>query len=103
MQFFPYFDDDLLHTVILALSVLLLIISVRAYRKRPSSRYLFLVFAFLFLLLSQTVDAYESMFMSGDLITIPVVELHLSHFLSFVMLVNFILALTRPIGGETRV
>lgn len=73
---------------------------MRAYTRKPTGRYLYLVFAFLFLALSQGISFVESMFLSGGLILIPVIGLHLSHAFDFLMLVSFGIALTRVTDGE---
>lgn len=92
--------DAWMHLVLMAFSALLLSISIRAYTRKPYSRYLFLVFAFLFLALSQGISFLESMFLSGGLILIPDIGLHLSHLFDLLMLVSFGVALTRTSDGE---
>lgn len=73
---------------------------MRAYVRKPFGRYLFLFFAFLFLALSQTVSFVESMFLSGGLVLIPLIGLHLSHLFDLLMLSGFGVALTRGSDGE---
>jgi hypothetical protein len=95
-------SDDLLHVLILAMSFIILDISLFAYLRRSSGRYFFLLLAFLFLALSQSITFAESFFFSDQLIVIPYVGLHLTHLLDFAMLLSFGLALTKSYAGNTR-
>lgn len=92
--------DAWMHLLLVGFSALLLTISTRAYTRRPTGRYLFLVLAFLFLALSQGISFVESMFLSGGLILIPEIGLHLSHLFDLLMLISFGIALTRSTEGE---
>jgi hypothetical protein len=94
-----FFSDDFLHVLILTLSYVVLGISLLAYLRRPSSRYLLLFLAFLFLAISQSITFVETFFYSGELFTIPYVSLHVSHVFDFAMLLSFGLALTRSNKG----
>lgn len=88
--------EDLIHTVLVASSFVLVIIATRAYLRRHDSRYLFLLLAFIFLGLSQVVTLLEAFSFSGP-IFMPFLELHLSHVLDFLMLLSFTLSLTRSV------
>jgi hypothetical protein len=89
--------DSIVHVLLVAFSFLVLIISILAYAERRGKRYLFLSLAFTFLAFSQIVELVESLFLSNQLILIPSTEIHLSHFLDFLMLSSFSVALlTRP-------
>lgn len=92
---FLYAPDDLLHILIVVLSILVLAISFLALSKRRNRRYLLLCVAFFFLALSQVVTLAETLFLSGALLTIPVVSIHVSHLFDFLMLLTFGLALVR--------
>jgi uncharacterized membrane protein len=85
--------DGLVHVVLVAFSGLVLAISLFAYASRRDTRYMFLSLAFTFLALSQIVELVETLFLSSELILIPLTGIHLSHFLDFLMLSSFSLAL----------
>jgi hypothetical protein len=88
--------EDLIHTILVASSLVLVIIATRAYLKRHDSRYLFLLLAFIFLGLSQVATLLEALSLSGP-IFVPFLELHLSHLLDFLTLLSFTLSLTRNV------
>lgn len=88
--------EDLIHTVLVVSSLILVALAGRAYLRRDDSRYLFLLFAFIFLGLSQVVTLFEALTFSGP-VFLPFLELHLSHLLDFLMLLSFTLSLTRNI------
>lgn len=85
--------DGIVHVLLVAFSIVVLLISLSAYADRKTTRYLFLSLAFGFLAASQVVGLVESWFLSTQLIFIPATGIHLSHFLEFLMLSNFSLAL----------
>jgi len=85
--------DGVVHVLLVAFSALVLLISLVAYVGRRELRYLFLSLAFAFLALSQAVELVETIFLSNQLILIPITGIHLSHFLDFLMLSSFSLAL----------
>jgi heme A synthase len=100
-------DDSLMHVALVLFSVVVLLVSVLAYARKRNSRYLFLSFAFLFLLLSQAVTLVETIFLSNSLIIVPYAGVHLAHVFDFLMLFSFVAAITRkpqtsgePGGGE---
>jgi hypothetical protein len=85
--------DGLVHILLVAFSGLVLMISLFAYASRRDTRYMFLSLAFTFLALSQVVELVETLFLSNQLVFIPLTEIHLSHFLDFLMLSSFSVAL----------
>ena len=85
--------DAVVHAVLVAFSALVLLISLLAYASRRDTRYMFLSLAFTFLTLSQVVELIETLFLSNQLVFIPLTGIHLSHFLDFLMLSSFSLAL----------
>ena len=85
--------DGIVHILLVAFSIVVLLISLSAYAVRKTQRYLFLSLAFGFLTASQVVGLVESWFLSTQLIFIPATGIHLSHFLEFLMLSSFSLAL----------
>jgi hypothetical protein len=89
-------SDDAMHLLLASLSVILMLVSMNAYRKRPESRYLLLMLAFIFLCLGQVITAYQELYLGGDLIALPFLDLHLVHFLELLMMVSFLAALVRP-------
>jgi len=85
--------DGIVHILLVAFSIVVLLISLLAYAERKTTRYLFLSMAFAFLTASEVVGLVESWFLSTQLIFIPATGIHLSHFLEFLMLSSFSLAL----------
>ncbi|OLC60915.1 hypothetical protein AUH73_08530 [archaeon 13_1_40CM_4_53_4] len=85
--------DEVVHVLLVAFAGLVLLISLLAYASRRDTRYMFLSLAFTFLALSQVVELIETLFLSNQLVYIPLTGIHLSHFLEFVMLSSFSLAL----------
>ena len=85
--------DELVHVLLVAFSGLVLVISLLAYASRRDTRYMFLSLAFTFLALGQLVELWEILFLSNELVLIPQTGIHLSHFLDFLMLSSFSLAL----------
>jgi len=85
--------DAVVHVLLVAFSGLVLVISLFAYATRRDTRYLLLSIAFTFLFLSQLVELIETIFLSNQLVYIPLTGIHLSHFLDFLMLSSFSLAL----------
>jgi hypothetical protein len=86
--------DAIVHLLLVAFSGVVLLISLFAYADRRTSRYFFLCLAFVFLAVSELVGLIEVWFLSTQLIFIPDTGIHLSHFLEFLMLASFGLALS---------
>jgi hypothetical protein len=94
------YTDATVHVLLVAFSLLVLLISLLATAQRRNLRYLFLSLAFGFLAASQIVQLIETVFLSNQLVFIPFTGVHLSHFLDFLMLGSFSIALlSRP--GDT--
>jgi len=89
-------QDNIMHFVLLLLSVVLMAISANGFRRRPNSRYFFLMLAFTFFCLDQAVTFYQEIYLNGLLISVPVLSLHLVHLLELLMSVSFLTALLRP-------
>lgn len=85
--------DAIIHVLLVAFSGLVLAISILAHAETGTRRHLFLVFAFGFLFMSQVTELVETLYLSNQLILIPYTEVHLSHFLDFLMLASFSFAL----------
>jgi hypothetical protein len=85
--------DAIVHILLVAFSLLVLFISLLAYAGRRGTRYMFLSLAFTFLASSQIVELIETLFLSSQLVYISGTGIHLSHFLDFLMLASFSLAL----------
>lgn len=100
---FLFDTDDLMHVLIVLLSIVVFTISVFAFWQKRSRRYLLLSVAFFFLALSQIFTLGEVLFYSGALITIPFVGIHLTHLFDFFMLLMFGLALLRNWDQGNRV
>ena|SRR5579871_4474200 len=92
--------ETILHVSIVALAITVLTVSVLAYFRRKTRRYLLLSIGFFFLFLSQLSSLLEVVFLSNALIIIPSIGLHLSHVFDFLTLIFFMLAMT---GFGTRV
>ena len=91
--------DGIVHVLLVAFSGIVLLISVLAYKERRTSRFLYLSLAFVFLAATEIVGLIEALFLSAQLIFIPFTEIHLSHFLEFLMLFSFSMALLVKSGG----
>jgi len=89
-------QDDIMHFVLLVLSVALMGISANGFRRRTNSRYLFLMLAFIFFFLGQAVTFYQEICLNGLLISTPFLSLHLVHLLELLMSVSFLTALLKP-------
>jgi len=89
-------QDDIMHFVLLMLSVVLMAISANGFRSRPNSRYFFLMLAFVFFFLDQAVTFYQEIYLNGLLISVPILSLHVVHLLELLMSVSFLTALLRP-------
>jgi len=94
--------DAMLHIAIVALAITVLTVSLLAYHRRRSRRYLLLSIGFFFLFLSQTATLFEVIFLSDALIIIPSIGLHLSHVFDFLTLIFFLLAITGYGQSEPR-
>jgi hypothetical protein len=86
--------ETILHAAIVALAITVLTVSILAYFRRKTRRYLLLSIGFFFLFLSQLSSLLEVIFLSNTLIIIPSIGLHLSHVFDFLTLIFFMLAMT---------
>jgi hypothetical protein len=91
-----------MHFVLLMLSVVLTVISANGFRRRPNSRYFFLMLAFIFFFLDQAVTFYQEIYLNGLDISTPFLSLHLVHLLEFLMSISFLTALLRPFSSGRR-
>jgi hypothetical protein len=89
-------QDDIMHFVLLVFSFVLMVISANGFRRRPNSRYLFLMLAFVFFFLDQAVTFYQEIYLNGLLISVPILSLHVVHLFELLMSVSFLTALLRP-------
>jgi hypothetical protein len=85
-------EEAVVHSVAVILSLLVLSISILAYKRRGGRRYLALSVAFVFLALSEVVQFAESYYFNA-FIFLPLLDIHLSHLLDLAMLLSFVLAL----------
>jgi hypothetical protein len=85
--------DDIMNVLLAVTSAVLAVIAVNAYRKRPSSRYFFLMLAFGFLLAAQAMTLYQDAFYGGLTIAVPYLELDVAQFLELLMCVSLVVAL----------
>ena len=88
--------DDLMHLVLLLLSLALMVISANGFTRRRNGRYFFLMLAFVFFFLDQAVTFYQEIDLNGMLIAIPYLSVHLVHFLELMMSISFLAALLGP-------
>jgi len=86
--------DAVMHVVIVVLSIVVLTVSLLAYNRRRTRRYLFLSTGFFFIFMSQLATLFEVVFFSNALLIIPSIGLHLSHVFDFLTLLFFLLALS---------
>jgi len=86
--------DAVMHVMIVLLAITVLAVSLLAYNRTRSRRYLLLSVGFLFLLLSQVATLLEVVFFSNALLIIPSIGLHLSHIFDFMTLLFFLVAIT---------
>src|SRR5271166_725749 len=86
--------DAVMHILIVTLAVVVLVVSLLAYNRRRSRRYLFLSAGFFFIFMSQLATLLEVAFLSNALIIIPSIGLHLSHVFDFLTLIFFLLAIS---------
>ncbi len=95
--------EVILHAAIVALSITVLSVSMLAYFRRKTRRYLLLSAGFFFLFLAEFSSLLEVLLFSNALIIIPSISLHLSHVFDFLMLIFFMLAMTgHGISNPTR-
>jgi hypothetical protein len=83
-----------MHVLIVVLAMTVLLVSVLAFERTRSRRYMLLSVGFFFLFLSQLSTLLEVVFYSDALIIIPSIGLHLSHVFDFMTLIFFLLAIT---------
>jgi hypothetical protein len=94
--------DAMLHIAIVALAITVLTVSLLAYERRRTRRYLLLTLGFFFIFLSQFATLLEVIFLSNALIIIPSIGLHLSHVFDFLTLIFFLLAISGYGQSEPR-
>jgi len=91
-----------MHVLIVTLAMAVLAVSLLAFERRRSRRYLLLSVGFFFLFLSQFATLLEVVFLSNALIIIPSIGLHLSHVFDFLTLIFFLLAISGYGQNEPR-
>ena len=91
-------DDDVMHIVLVGLSLALMGISVNGFRRRRNSRYFFLMLAFVFFSLDQIITLLQQLYLGDVLLSIPVIGLHVTHIFELLMGASFIAALLLPTG-----
>jgi protein-S-isoprenylcysteine O-methyltransferase Ste14 len=89
-------DDDIMHIVLVALSLALMGISANGFRKRRNVRYFLLMLAFVFFSLGQAVALWQQLYLGDALLSVPVVGLHVTHLLELLMSLSLIGALLQP-------
>jgi hypothetical protein len=92
--------DDLMHVLVVVLSLTVLGIALMAYERKQNTRFLLLSLAFLFFAIGEIITLFETFFLSGVLIMIPIVNIHLAHIFDFFTLLTFGLALMRDWGPK---
>ena len=85
-----------MHLLLVAASLGLLVVSASAYWTRRSGRYLFLLVAFLFFSLDQSVTLWQQLYFGDGLLTLPLGDIHVTHLLELVMAISFLAALLSP-------
>jgi hypothetical protein len=87
--------DSVIHILVVVLSITVLVIALLAYERKKNTRFMLLSFAFMFLAASQIITLFETLFLSGSLVLIPIVNIHLTHIFDFFTLLTFGFALVR--------
>jgi hypothetical protein len=85
-------EEAVIHTLTVLLSLVVLGISIVAYRRRGGKRYMALSIAFLFLFASQ-LEQFAELYYLNAFIYLPLVQVHVSHLFELAMLISFGLAL----------
>lgn len=86
--------SDMVQVALAALTVVLALVSTRAYRKRPEARYLLLVLAFVSLCVVSVSTMSLELFVAGGSPTlIPFVEVYLVPSLELLMVISFLVAI----------
>jgi hypothetical protein len=90
--------DAVMHYILVGLSIALLVISANGFRQRRTGRYFFLVLAFVFFFLDQSITLWQQLYLGDALVSIPDVGIHVTHLMEFLMSASFIAALLNPAG-----
>jgi len=90
---FLYYGD-VVQVVVVALSVVLAIVSMNAYRKRPEGRYLLLMLAFLSMCTISVGTTLIQVWVGGAATVLPFVELYLIPAMQLLMIVSFLVAIS---------
>jgi hypothetical protein len=88
----PYYDD-LVQVALTAVSAVLMVISVNAYRRRRDGRYLLLMLAFVLLCVGSTSTTALELFVGVGPATVQLIELYLNPSVELLMGVSFLVAL----------
>ncbi len=64
--------EDMVHILLVGLSSAVLLVSIAAQLRKRNRRYQVLTLAFGFLTLSQSVELVETLFMSNQLVMVPI-------------------------------
>jgi hypothetical protein len=102
IQLLSYYGD-VIQVAVAALTIVLTVVSVRAYRKRPESRYLLLMLAFVSLCIISVTTMSLELFVGGAPMIIPLVELYVLPSFELLMVISFLVAITRPPRVKKRV
>jgi hypothetical protein len=84
---------DAMQAALAVTSIILMIISVRAYRKRPEGRYLLLMLAFVFLGIAAVSNTALALFTGIGPAVVTLFEVYLIPSLELLMVVSFLVAL----------
>jgi hypothetical protein len=83
---------DIVQVALVAISAILTVVSVSAYRRRSEGRYFLLMLAFVFLCIASVSTALLELFVGAGPVTIQLVELYLVPSLELLMVVSFLVA-----------
>ncbi|MGH9920079.1 MAG: DUF7471 family protein, partial [Nitrososphaerales archaeon] len=85
--------DDVVQVALTAVSAVLMVISVNAYRRRRDGRYLLLMLAFVLLCVGSASTTIMELFVGAGPATVQLIELYLNPSVELLMGVSFLVAL----------
>jgi hypothetical protein len=94
---------DVTQVALVAISAILAVVSISAYRRRPEGRYLLLMLAFAFLCIASVSTALLEIFAGAGPATVQLVEVYLNPTVELLMAVSFLVAVLWSSKARRRV
>ena len=94
---------DIMQVALVAISAILAVVSISAYRRRSEGRYLLLMLAFAFLCIASVSTAFLELFAGAGPTTVQLVEVYLNPTLELLMVVSFLVAVLWSSKARRRV